>query len=83
MQILSAQYNYYLNKRVIGFLFADAGHLSTKDWNFGRLYTSVGFGAQVKLLDSFPPITLGLGFPINPKHHGEVKNFFINFGASF
>ncbi|MFV0339273.1 MAG: outer membrane protein assembly factor BamA [Parachlamydiaceae bacterium] len=83
MQILSAQYNYYLNKRVIGFLFADAGHLSTKDWDFGRLYTSVGFGAQVKLLDSFPPITLGLGFPINPKHHGEVKNFFINFGASF
>lgn len=83
MQILSAQYNYYLNKRVIGFLFADAGHLSTKDWNFGKLYTSVGFGAQVKLLDSFPPVTLGLGFPINPKHHNQVKNFFINFGASF
>lgn len=83
MQILSAQYNYYLNKRVIGFLFADAGHLSTDAWNFGRLYTSVGFGAQVKLLDSFPPINLGLGFPINPKHRKQVKNFFVNFGASF
>jgi outer membrane protein insertion porin family len=83
MQILSMQYNHFINKRVIGFLFIDSGHLSTKEWNFGRLYTSYGFGAQVKLLDSFPPITLGLGFPINPKHHNQVKNFFVNFGATF
>lgn len=83
MQMLSVQYNHFINKRVIGFLFVDSGHLSTKEWNFGHLYTSYGFGAQVKLLDSFPPITLGLGFPINPKHHNQVKNFFINFGATF
>lgn len=83
MQILSVQYNHFINKRVIGFLFVDSGHLSTHSWNFGHLYTSYGFGAQVKLLDSFPPITLGLGFPINPKHDSQVKNFFINFGATF
>lgn len=83
MQIFSIQYNHFINKRMIGFLFGDAGCLSTQTWKFGRLNTSIGFGAQVKLLESLPPVTLGLGFPLNHQKHSQVKNFFINFGANF
>lgn len=83
-QILTIQYNHQLFSRVIGYLFLDGGALTDKQWHFSNhFYLSSGFGAQVRVLDSFPPINVGMGFPINPKSHGQVKRFYINFGGSF
>lgn len=85
MQIYSIEYRrpLFSSKRMEGFLFFDGGHLSDKTWHFGRVSLSAGFGARVRVLDSFPPVTLGLGFPINPQNRNQVKNFFISFGATF
>lgn len=69
LQILSMEYNHNFAKRVNGFLFLDGGSLSEHKWRFDRMYWSAGFGARVCVMDSFPPITLGVGFPFNPKTH--------------
>lgn len=83
MQIFSLEYNYQFGKKINGFLFFDAGSLTQKKWHIGRLYMSTGVGARIRVFDAFPPITLGYGFPLNPKHKNQVKRFFISFGGSF
>lgn len=84
LQLLSLEYMHNIHKRVDGFLFIDSGHLSSRNFDFwGRYYTSVGFGARVKVIDSIPPITVGMGYPLNEKNRGQRKNFFIQFGGKF
>lgn len=83
MQLLSAQYTRNFGKRVNGFIFCDSGHLSFDVWNFGTMWTSVGFGVNLKLFESAPPVVLGLGFPINPDRRSDVKRFFFNLGGTF
>lgn len=83
-QLLSLEYMHNLHKRIDGFVFIDSGHLSTGNFDFwGRFYTSVGFGARVRVLDSIPPITLAMGYPLNEKNRSQRKNFFIQFGGKF
>src|SRR5262249_11498325 len=76
LQLLSAEYTRFLHKKVSFFLFCDSGHLSFDVWNFGTMWTSVGFGFNLKVLESAPPIVLGVGFPLNPDHRSDVKRFF-------
>ncbi|MBA3816669.1 MAG: outer membrane protein assembly factor BamA [Parachlamydiaceae bacterium] len=85
MQLLSAEYNRQIFKRLDAFLFCDSGFLTMKVWELGigRLYTSVGFGVKVVALDSLPPIVLGMGFPLNPRSRGDVKKFFFTIGGQF
>lgn len=84
MQLLSIEYSRPLWKnRADGFLFCDAGSLSLKRWYFGNLFTSVGFGARVKIFEGAPPLTVGMGFPLNPRTRGEVKKFFLMVGGKF
>lgn len=65
------------------YAFLDAGHLATETWEFGRLSVSIGYGLRFKLIDSIPPITIGMGYPLNAHHHSDVKNFFFSFGGNF
>lgn len=83
MQMLTLEYNRILFKRLDGFLFCDAGSLSMKNWDFGRLYTSLGFGFKIKAMDSIPPIIVGMGYPLNPRSRGDVKHFFFTIGGRF
>lgn len=83
MQIISFEYNHFLFKRANAFVFLDAGSLTDHNWHIGHLYTSAGIGARVRVMDSFPPVTFGMGWPLNPKSDGQVKRFFISFGGSF
>jgi outer membrane protein insertion porin family len=81
-------YSIEMSRRIWGdwdlFAFMDAGHLSKKTWEFGHLSTSIGYGMRFKLpIASIPPMTIGMGYPLNAKNRSEVKKFFINFGASF
>lgn len=82
MQIYTMEYNQILFKNCIAFLFADAGSLSKEKWTFGPLYASYGFGLRLKVIESIPPLTIGLGFPVNGGHKRK-KNFFFSFGGSF
>lgn len=80
-------YTVELSRRIMSefeiFSFFDAGHLSRDTWEFGRLSCSVGYGTRFKLIDSVPPITLGMGYPLNAQNRSEVRKFFISFGGSF
>lgn len=83
LQLLSAEYYRTINKRIGAFVFCDSGHLSFDVWNFGTMWTSVGFGLNLRLIDGTPPIVLGLGFPLNPDHKSDVKCFFFSVGGAF
>lgn len=83
LQLLSAQYTRNFGNKVQGFVFCDSGHLSFDVWNFGTMWTSVGFGVNLKLFDSAPPVVLGLGFPLNPDRRSDIKRFFFNLGGTF
>ncbi len=83
MQILSAQYSYVLGKRANVFVFCDSGHLDFDIWGFGKMWTALGFGVNLQVLENAPPVTVGFGFPINADHHHHIKRFFFNLGGSF
>ncbi len=80
-------YSVELSRRIVAdvevFGFLDAGHLSEDTWEFGRLSVAVGYGTRFKLIDSIPPITLGMGYPLNATNRSEVKKFFLSLGGNF
>lgn len=80
-------YSIEMSRRIIedfeAFAFIDAGHLSAGTWEFGRMSVSIGYGLRFKLIDSIPPITLGMGYPLNAHNHSDVKKFFFSFGGNF
>lgn len=80
-------YSAEISRRIIEdwefFTFMDAGHLSKDTWDFGRLNVSVGYGLRFKLIDSIPPITIGMGYPLNARDNSDVKKFFFSFGGNF
>lgn len=84
MQLFSVEYNHKLHKRVDGFLFFDAGQLSNTEWSINKtIYSAAGFGVRLRVLDSFPPVCLGLGFPVSYKRRGDIRRFFLSFGGKF
>lgn len=83
LQLLSVEYMRRLNKRLDGFVFCDSGHLANRNFAFGRMYTSIGYGIRLKFLDSMPPLTLGMGYPLNEKNRGQRKRFFLTIGGKF
>jgi len=82
MQLLSAEYARPIFSRLEAFVFCDSGHLSMKNWHFGRLSTAVGYGVRIKIIEN-TPLTLGMGYPINPRNRSEVKRFFLMVGGKF
>lgn len=83
MQLYSVEISRLVTSDYEAFAFLDAGHLSGDTWCFGRMSVSVGFGFNCKFLESIPPITLGMGFPLNARSRSEVKKFFISVGGNF
>lgn len=82
MQLLSAEYNYRFPV-FDGFLFYDAGALSADVWHFDRLRSAAGLGIRFQVLQQAPPVTMGVGFPINPRCPKDVKRFFWSMGGRF
>lgn len=80
-------YSVEMARRIIedfeAFAFLDAGHLSAETWEFGRMSVSIGYGVRFKLIDSIPPVTLGMGYPLNAHSRSDVKKFFFSFGGNF
>lgn len=83
LQLLSAEYNHHIFSRLDGFLFFDSGALSFKTWWVDRLRNSAGVGIRFKLYEQGPPVTLGIGFPINPVSRSDVRRFFWSMGGRF
>lgn len=83
LQYYSIEYDRVLNSRAEGFLFTDFGALSTRRLAFGHLYASYGLGVRLKVVPGMPPLTLGMGWPVNAKDHSDVKRFFFTIGGKF
>jgi len=83
LQFYSVEMSRRIREDWEAFAFLDAGHLSAKTWEFGRLSVSIGYGLRFKLLDSIPPITIGMGYPLNAHNRSDVKKFFFSFGGNF
>lgn len=83
LQYLSLEYSRTLFPRADLFLFVDSGHLSFEEWHFGRFDTAVGLGFRLGIIPGAPPVTLGYGFPINPRHKEDLKRFFFAMGGQF
>jgi outer membrane protein insertion porin family len=64
------------------FIFADAGSIGLKRWYVANFRLSYGFGTRLELINRVP-ITLGMGFPVNPDGRSEVRKFFFSMGGQF
>lgn len=80
--ILSLEYLHQLLPFVDGFIFVDAGSIGLKRWYVKDFKFSAGFGARIEIANRVP-ITLGMGFPINPSGRSEVRRFFFSMGGQF
>ena len=83
LQFYSIEYDRKLYKKGSLFFFFDAGALNDKIFSFGRINMSVGYGVRLKLIDSLPAVTLGMGYPLNPRKNSDVKKFFFQMGGQF
>jgi outer membrane protein insertion porin family len=82
-QYYSAEFAYKWHDKLEPFVFMDAGFLSLHRFRIDKPFVSSGFGARVKIIESIPSLTLGVGFPLNARHSTQVKNFFITVGGKF
>ncbi|MGM0440730.1 MAG: outer membrane protein assembly factor BamA [Chlamydiota bacterium] len=82
--LFSVEYLHHLHKKVDLFAFMDSGQLSLKEFDFDNyLYTSVGYGCRLQLLNGIPPVAIGMGYPLNAKNPSQVRRFFLSFGTKF
>ncbi len=70
--LLSIEYNQTIFKMLDLFAFVDGGSISTKRFDIPDLRMSYGVGARIELGNRVP-ITVGVGFPINPQKRLQVK----------
>lgn len=64
--LLSIEYNQTIFKMLDLFTFVDGGSISAKRFDIPDIRMSYGGGARIELGNRMP-ITLGVGFPINPQ----------------
>ncbi len=83
MNLLSVEYAYRYWGKVHPFVFFDMGHLSDARLSFGRYSTSAGFGVRAFIMPGSPPLTLGMGWPINNPDDAPPKRFFFSLGGNF
>ena len=79
--LLSVDYIQEIFPFLDAFLFMDAGYVSDKTFAFGTYRMSYGVGVTVDVMGRMP-VTVGYGFPINPRK-GQTRNFFFSMGGQF
>ena len=80
--LLSIEYLQEIFSFLDAFVFADAGSISAKRFHVGHLNYTYGFGARIELINRVP-VLVGMGFPINPDNHNQVRKFFFSMGGQF
>lgn len=81
--LLSGEFNQYLFKKLDAFVFFDAGNVYFSEFYLGTLRASWGYGVKIKFRENSAPIAVGIGNPINPASHHDVKRFFLTFSTGF
>lgn len=83
MMLYSLEYNRKVTEKIDAFTFFDAGYLTSAEFSAERMNLSAGVGLRLKILGDGPPVTLGMGFPLNYKSRSDVKKFFWSLGGRF
>lgn len=80
--LLSVEYLQEILPMLDAFTFVDAGSIKLKTYHLAQYKMSWGFGVRLEVMNRIP-ITLGLGFPVNPDNKDEVQKFFFSMGGQF
>jgi len=81
--LLSVEYKQEIIKPLVDiFFFADAGSVAFKEFSLRKPRASVGLGLRLELMNRVP-ITVGWGYPINPKRHKDRQHIFFYMGGQF
>ena len=80
--LLSIEYNQAIIKGLDLFVFADAGSVTLKPFSIRKYNMSYGIGTRLDVMNRFP-MTFGLGFPVNPDSHKQIRRFFFMMGSQF
>ncbi len=80
--LLSVEYLHEIMPFLDGFIFADAGSISLNRLSLNDFKLSYGIGARIELINRVP-IIIGMGFPVNPDGHSQVRKFFFSMGGQF
>ncbi len=80
--ILSIEYLQEIFSILDLFGFIDAGAISLKKFHINGYQMSYGVGVRVEVMNRMP-ITVGIGFPVNPRHHSQVQKVFFSMGGHF
>lgn len=80
--LFSLEYSQQIFKMLDGFVFFDGGSISLKQLHIHKFNMSYGVGARIELANRVP-LTLGVGFPINPDDKDDVHRFFFSMGGQF
>ncbi len=80
--LLSVEYSHEVFRLLDLFAFIDAGSVSLRRFAIGHFNMSYGVGTRIELINRVP-VTVGVGFPINPDSHDQVRHFFFMMGGQF
>jgi outer membrane protein insertion porin family len=80
--LFSEEVQWRMTKFLAPFVFVDAGMVARDPWQVETFRVSTGFGVCIDLLPNMP-VTLGMGWPINPKNDSQIQRFFFAIGAKF
>lgn len=81
--LMSIEYNQTIIKPLIDFfVFADAGSIAFEEFSLRKPRASVGLGLRLEIMNRVP-ITVGWGYPINPKRHSDRQQVFFYMGGQF
>ncbi len=83
MNLISFEYAYRYWGKVHPYVFFDMGYLSDKTFSWDSYSTSAGIGVRAFIMPGSPPLTLGLGWPINNPGGAPPKRFFFSLGGNF
>lgn len=83
LQYLSLEWGAPIYSRLGGFVFIDAGHLSSGVFSFGHFSTAVGYGFSLQVFPGTAPLVFGMGYPIFHKDKDDIKRFFLTVGGKF
>lgn len=80
--LLSIEYLQQLHRMIDVFVFFDAGSVSLRTYDINKFNMSYGVGLRVDIGNRLP-ITVGIGFPINPDRDDDVQKVFFSMGGQF
>lgn len=80
--LLSVEYLQEIFSFFDAFAFIDAGSVKLKTFHLAQYKWSYGVGARIEVMNRMP-ITVGIGFPVNPDSKDQVQKFFFSMGGQF